>query len=175
MDDASVSSELDWEDTCGSIKLKSSLFQFPVSTMLLFCWDEIPGKDNEKLLEFLIQTFRISWAKTAKIEKNDDNNIIKVSNEKKVISLILNDKKTEVNIEINNVLSHKLIVKSENGRLNIYSRSDRLLTQSDRRGADIDGYGNIYWIDNSKQEIRIFNSGSKTLSHFWSSDDMEDE
>lgn len=173
VDDASASNELKWEESCGSIRLKNSLFHFPVSTTLLFCWDDIPGKDNEKLLEFLIRTFRISWAKSAKIEIGDDPNIIKVYDINKVILLILNEKKNELKIEINNILSHKLIVKNENGRLNIYSRSERLLTPSDRRGADIDRYGNIYWIASDNREIRIFNSGSRTSSHFWAWDDLD--
>jgi len=49
----------------------------------LFTWDEIPGNDR-KTQRIFTRKFGIDWVKTAKIEKMDDGNIIKVYVEKKI-------------------------------------------------------------------------------------------
>ncbi|HWE04970.1 MAG TPA: phage tail protein [Tepidisphaeraceae bacterium] len=36
-----------------------------------------------------------------------------------------------------------------------------------RRGADVDRYGNIYWIDSSNQKIWVLSVGANTVSEFW--------
>lgn len=51
-----------------------------------FTWEEIPGKDNEKLKKFLAKKYNIEL-KNAKIKKNDSKNIIKLSTEENVILL----------------------------------------------------------------------------------------
>ncbi len=86
----------------------------------LFSWDKIPGNDNVKLTEFLIKKFGIDWVKTAKIEKIDDDMTIRLTDEYNFLSLKLNNEKTKVNLEINDVRTYEFIVKIENGMLNIY-------------------------------------------------------
>lgn len=66
----------------------------------LFSWDEIPGNDNGKLIDFLEKNFNIDWVKTAKIQKIDDGKTIRVYTEKNSLLLKLNDEKTEVNLKI---------------------------------------------------------------------------
>ncbi|PKP55581.1 MAG: hypothetical protein CVT89_08050 [Candidatus Altiarchaeales archaeon HGW-Altiarchaeales-2] len=39
----------------------------------LFDWDDVPGKDDKKLKDFLKERFYISWVKNAKIEKSKKN------------------------------------------------------------------------------------------------------
>lgn len=41
----------------------------------------------------------------------------------------------------------------------------------DRRGVGVDQFKNIYWIDESKNELKVLSSGSGEVSHFWSSED----
>jgi DNA polymerase III delta prime subunit len=55
----------------------------------LFSWDEIPGNDNIKLIEYLKQNFGINWARKEKIDKKSDNKTIKISDENKSISFEL--------------------------------------------------------------------------------------
>lgn len=49
----------------------------------VFRWEKIPGKDNERLIEFLTQISGIDWVKTANIKKIDNGKTIEISTEKK--------------------------------------------------------------------------------------------
>jgi tetratricopeptide (TPR) repeat protein len=85
----------------------------------LFCWNEIPGNESERLIEYLEKNFGIDWVKTATIEKTDDGMTIKVYTEKKSLSLTLKDEKT-VYLKIDEqTCSYN--AKMMNGRLNIYT------------------------------------------------------
>jgi len=87
--------------------------------MYLFSWDNVPGKENGKRMEYLEQNYGVDWVRTAKIEKID-NNEIKVATEKNFLSLRLNNENTKVTLTINNVRTDEFIVKTENSKLNIY-------------------------------------------------------
>ena len=87
--------------------------------MYLFSWDNVPGKDNGKLIEYLEQKYGVDWVRTAKIEKID-NNEIRIATEKNFLSLKLNNENTKVTLTINNVRTDEFIVKTENSKLNIY-------------------------------------------------------
>jgi hypothetical protein len=90
----------------------------------VFSWDEIPGNDNIKLMEFLTREFRIDWVKNAKIEKIDNDKTIEVSAENKYLSLKLDDKNTEVILEIDYHRTNKeFIAKMEESKLNIYEKT----------------------------------------------------
>ncbi len=91
-----------------------------------FNWEEIPGNDDGRLIEFLKQNFDIDWVKTAKIEKIDSGKTIKVSLENKSLSLRLNDEKNNMNLKIDDGRAEKFIVKVENGKLNVYSEKKSL-------------------------------------------------
>ena len=86
----------------------------------LFSWDEIPGNDDKRIIEFLKDELKIEWAKTENISKIDDGKTIIVSNKEKSLSLKLNDKKTKVNLKIDDGRVYEFTVKTENGKLNIY-------------------------------------------------------
>ncbi len=90
----------------------------------LFCWNKIPGADNEKLMEFLKQDFNIEWTENAKIEKTDNGNIIRVYKGTKSLLLELNDKKTFVYLKIDKNKTYEFIVKMENEELNIIKKSE---------------------------------------------------
>jgi transposase len=52
----------------------------------LFTWEKIPGNDNVRLIEYLMQKFSLKWVKEAKIKKNDDVKIIRITNETNFVS-----------------------------------------------------------------------------------------
>ncbi len=85
----------------------------------LFTWDEIPGNDDIKLIEFLKENFSIDCLEAPKIEKTDDDMTIKVSTEKKSFSLKLNDEKTKVNLETKDG-ADEFITKIESKKINVY-------------------------------------------------------
>ena len=68
-----------------------------------------------------MQNFNIEWISAAKINKNDDDKTIRITNDMNFLSLTLNNEKNNVNIEIDDVRTDKFIVKTENGELNIYN------------------------------------------------------
>ncbi|MCZ7400711.1 MAG: hypothetical protein O8C61_00645 [Candidatus Methanoperedens sp.] len=100
--------------------------EFVIKGKYLFSWDEIPGNDDVRLIEFLNQNFGIDWVKTAKLEKIDNDKTIKVSTEKNYLSLRLNDEKTNVNLKIDDIRTDEFIVKVENGKLNIYQDNKKI-------------------------------------------------
>lgn len=89
----------------------------------LFNWNEIPGNDNERLIEFLTQKFGIDWVKTVKIEKIDNSRTIKLTSQNNFISLNLNYENTKVKLKIDDERIDEFIVKIESGRLNIYKKN----------------------------------------------------
>lgn len=90
----------------------------------LFIWDDITENDNGRFINFL-NTLGIDWAKTAQIEKIDDDKTIRVYTEDKILSLKLNDEKTKINLEIEGGKTYEFIVKTENGKLKIYPSIDK--------------------------------------------------
>jgi len=51
------------------------------------------------------------------------------------------------------------------------TESDPILGPKDRRGADVDQYGNWYWISDDRTEIRILPLDQQGSSHFWDAAD----
>jgi hypothetical protein len=92
--------------------------------MYLFSWDNVPGKESGKLIEYLEQKYGVDWVRTAKIEKID-NNDIRIATEKNFLSLRLNNENTKVTLTINKVKTDEFIVKTENSKLNIYKDTEQ--------------------------------------------------
>ena len=81
----------------------------------------VPGNDSERLLRFLKDDFDIRWAETAVIYKSDDGRTISISNDENSAEMTIDEKEEKATLEINNGRTRHLIVKKENGKLNIYS------------------------------------------------------
>ncbi len=94
----------------------------------LFSWDDVPGNDSGRLIDFLRQSFDIDWVKTAKIEKIDGGKTIRVSTGKNSLSLRLNDEKNEVHLTIDDGRTNEFIAmingQIKNGKLNVYFIED---------------------------------------------------
>jgi len=87
--------------------------------MYLFSWDNVPGKDDGRLVDYLEQKYGVDWIRTAKIEKVD-NNEIRVATEKNFLSLKLNTENTKVILTVNNIRTDEFIVKIENNKINVF-------------------------------------------------------
>ncbi len=101
-----------------------------VDNSYLFSWNKIHGNDNSRLIEFLKQYFGLDWIETAKIEKIDSDNTIKVYTEKNFVSISLNAKKTKVSLKIDDGRTDEFNARIENGELNIYPHSFFFITNS---------------------------------------------
>lgn len=99
-----------------------------VENMYIFNWENVPGKDNGRLVEYLEQKYGVDWVRTAKIEKIDKNEI-RIASEKNFLSLRLNNENTKVTLTINNVRTDEFIVKIENNNLNIYKDTEQKIRQ----------------------------------------------
>ncbi len=116
-----------------------------IENRYLFSWNEIPGNDNDRLIDFLKQKYGIDWVRTAKIEKMDDGKTIRVSFEQNYLSLSLNIEKTKMSLKIDDGRANEFIMKMESGKLNIYEnrlpelhiiliKSEGFKTQTRREG-----------------------------------------
>jgi hypothetical protein len=123
-----------------------------IENKYIFNWDEIYGMGNEKLIESLSKIFNVKWIMNEKIEKNEDGRAIKVFAEKRTFSLKLNDKKTELVLEIDNVEIDRFISKMENDKLNVYE-DDELREIGPRWAADSIRMLGIIAIENGRENL----------------------
>jgi predicted acylesterase/phospholipase RssA len=131
----------------------------PVDTYL-FRWDEIPGNDSERFIDFLKKNYSIDWLKTAKIEKIDDKTI-RASVEGNYLSLSLNNEKNKVNLIIDDCRTDEFIVETENGNLNIITKSqywDGLFSQNPPLRDFVDG------VDVKPDEIWVIQINPRNIS-----------
>ena len=102
---------------------KDAIYRIRKKLEYLFRWNEIPGEDNGRLMEFLTQKFDLDRVKTTenvKVVKVDNGRTIDISTGKNSLSLKLNDEKNEVNLDIDDVKTDKFIAKKEYDSLYIY-------------------------------------------------------
>ncbi|MDP3103186.1 MAG: hypothetical protein Q8M95_01095 [Candidatus Methanoperedens sp.] len=122
----------------------------------LFCWDEIPGKDIDKLREFLSSYHK--WVKKAKIEKIDEGKTIKIFDEKNSIIFKLNNERTEA-IESSRDGECHYPVKAEDGKLNVYLEAEVIKEELEKESPPTS-----FRIEN---ELISFIRESKRGKRFW--------
>lgn len=106
----------------------------------LFNWDNVPGNESERFLSFLknesehhwlLQEILIespNWLENAQMNKSDKNNTIRIFDNHKSIELKLENSQDAVFVDIRKLYlpekidGFKLLVKHENGKINIYNR-----------------------------------------------------
>ncbi|MCL6590412.1 MAG: baseplate J/gp47 family protein [Firmicutes bacterium] len=93
-------------------------FQANREISYLFNWDKVPGNENYRLNEFLIQNYAMDWVQNAKISKNEDQKTIIISDgfnniELKLCSQLepLTIQQVEMSVDIGN--KHQFILKKE--------------------------------------------------------------
>ncbi len=99
--------------------------KYPYPTLYLFCWDEIPGNDNVRLIHILMEKYdTLTWIQFAKITKTDKDKTVKIKYGTKSLSLNLDNDNTELKLTLPNGKIDKFNVKTENGKINIYPTTD---------------------------------------------------
>lgn len=114
----------------------------------LFNWDNVPGNDTGKLINFLKKEFSIDWAEYAKIYKSDDEKTIRIFRDENSAEITLNGKK-RATLKIDDDETTDLKVKEKNGKLNLYRN----------RKPDIHANikGNEFYIEiTTKKELKAF-------------------
>ncbi|MCG2736064.1 MAG: Eco57I restriction-modification methylase domain-containing protein [Candidatus Methanoperedenaceae archaeon] len=86
----------------------------------VFCWDDVPGKDSGRLVDFLIQTFGVDWIENAKINKINNNKTIRIISEAFSHSVTINLEGNYAFLTLDDGRNDVFIVKKENGKENIY-------------------------------------------------------
>jgi len=86
----------------------------------LFCWDNVPGNDGERIISFLRDELDIGWVENAEILKFEDGKTIRISDDENSAEIMIGKKKGKATLEISDGRVHDLKVKRENGKLNIY-------------------------------------------------------
>lgn len=84
----------------------------------LFSWDNVPGKESDKLKDFL-ENVGVSWI--GAFQFKSDQKKISVSDESHCISITLNDKKTKATLVIDKKEIYEFFVRYENNKINIYT------------------------------------------------------
>ncbi|RJS69455.1 hypothetical protein CW714_08610, partial [Methanophagales archaeon] len=87
----------------------------------LFCWDNVPGNESERLIIYLTDDLGLEWAENAEIVKTDDN--IRIFTDNNSANLTLDVRNGTVILEINGsiVEDNSLIVKERSGARKIYT------------------------------------------------------
>lgn len=86
----------------------------------LFCWNSIPGNDDDRLLKFLKHNLNISLVGKVELEKKGDTILISI--EEKKIELKLDENRERAILKIDNDRTYNLLAKREDGKLNLYSK-----------------------------------------------------
>nr|QNO52647.1 hypothetical protein CKMLAADM_00012 [Methanosarcinales archaeon ANME-1 ERB6]QNO52679.1 hypothetical protein OOKFEKOF_00018 [Methanosarcinales archaeon ANME-1 ERB6] len=101
------------------------IFLDKVRKKYLFSWDSVPGDDDEKLKQFLRDDLDISWAEDVEINKSDDDKTIYIFKDENSAEIKIDKKKEIATLKIRGGRTRDLIVKKEEGKLNIYGRKKK--------------------------------------------------
>ena len=90
----------------------------------LFCWDNVPGNDNDSLLRFLRDDLDIDWAENAEIRKSEDGNTIHISKNKNSAEIKIDEKNEKATLKVSDGKKHNLTVNDVNGKRNMYDSNN---------------------------------------------------
>lgn len=101
-----------------------------ISPEYLFDWDNVPGRDNARLIKFLTDYFLIVLeAKKTDIHKSDDGKTIYISKNEypsRIMAEISIDvEKEKAVVKTIDNITHELKVKKENNKLKIYTSENK--------------------------------------------------
>ena len=87
----------------------------------LFSWDNVPGKDNKRLLKFLWDDLQIVGAENATIRKSYGGKTIGIFKGKNLAEIVMDGKKEKAILKISGGDTHDLKIKENNGKLKLYT------------------------------------------------------
>jgi hypothetical protein len=119
----------------------------------LFSWNDVPGSDSERLIDYLVKTLEIDWAKDAEIKKSEDGKAITITKESNSLELKLNEREDRVILKTNSVKTYGYIVKKENGRLNLYKIYEELKKNFRKKNKKISDNATIFEIKDKEGKI----------------------
>ena len=91
----------------------------------VFSWDDIPGNDSEILLEYLRDAHDINWTESTTINKSDDGKTICIfNNDENSAKITVDEAEENATLEISDGRTHNLTVGKEDGKLNLYQKSN---------------------------------------------------
>lgn len=93
-----------------------------INKRYLFSWDNVPGSDSERFVDYLVKDLNMGWAKNAEINKIDNGTIITVTKDENSLEIKLNETEDKVILKTRSGETHEYISKKENGKLNIYNK-----------------------------------------------------
>jgi|GEM_PF-2100711 len=130
-------------------------FIVEVDVTYMFRWDRVPGKDGERLLNYLRDDFGIDWADSAKIHKCDDDRTIEISIGKNSAEIVMDENKEKAILTINGGKTLELKVRKENRTLTLYNVKNI-------RASDIKK-----WKAKKKAIEEIINSEKPAHTEYW--------
>lgn len=84
-----------------------------LEALYMFSWDNVPGSDSERLLRSLRNNFDIDWAEKGEIQKNEEGNRIHITNDEKLVKILVDKKKEKAELKINDDRTYDLKVEKE--------------------------------------------------------------
>jgi hypothetical protein len=102
------------------VEFKEKVEEFFKLGRYLFCWDSVPGDDSERLLKYFKDEHKIVLGENVKITKPSDKTIQIFEAE---ISAKITLDEVKATLEIGDLRTQDLKVKTEEDKLNIYSGS----------------------------------------------------
>ena len=116
---AAGAADMTADDAYSSILRK--LFPDRFESEYIFIWDEVPGSDSDRLLNYLRAEYGIGWAEGAQISKSDDGRTIGISNGENSARITLNEMGSgKARLKIKGGKSENLEVKEKNGEMRIH-------------------------------------------------------
>ena len=86
----------------------------------LFNWDNVPGNDSEMLLKYLKDDLDIKWLENATISKYNHDTIINITAGEHSAEIIMDERKENAKLKIDNNRTYVLEVKKQGDELNVY-------------------------------------------------------
>ena len=88
-------------------------------SMYLFSWDNVTG-DDSRLFEYLTDTYRAGWVKSAEINRSDDDMTIRIAGDENSAEIMLEGGSGVAILQIGG-RAHYLKIKNEDGKTGIYA------------------------------------------------------